>query len=72
MIERPKKINPSLIIYDVEKDYNEEELKEDLIRKNLDHVSDSDVEETRNTIKFVHKFRTKDERRVNWIVQLPV
>ena len=46
-----------MIIYDVEMDYNEEELKEDLIKKNLD-VSDSDVEEIRNTIKFVHKFRT--------------
>ena len=46
-------------------------LKEDLIRKNLDHASDSDVEEIRDTIKFVHKFKSKDERRVNWIVQLP-
>ena len=71
VIERPRKINPSLIIYDVEKEYNEEELKEDLIRKNLDHVSESEIEEIRNTIKFVHKFKTKDERRVNWIVQLP-
>ena len=30
VVERPKKVNPSIIIYDVEKDYKEEDLKEDL------------------------------------------
>ncbi|CAK9799231.1 Uncharacterized 50 kDa protein in type I retrotransposable element R1DM [Anthophora plagiata] len=34
-IEKPKKINPSIIIYDVEKEYKVEELKEDFIKINF-------------------------------------
>ena len=45
VVERPKKVNPSIIIYDVEKDYKEEDLKEDLIRKNL---GDIPVQKCRN------------------------
>ena len=71
VVERPKKVNPSIIIYDVEKDYKEEDLKEDLIRKNLGDIPDSEVAELMNEIKFVHHFKVKDEKRVNWVVQLP-
>ena len=71
VVERPKKVNPSIIIYDVEKDYKEEDLKEDLIRKNLGDIPDSEVSELMNEIKFVHHFKVKDEKRVNWVVQLP-
>ena len=69
--KRPRKIDPSVIIYDIEREYKEEELKEDLIKKNLEISSDSEVEEAEKAIKFVHKFKAKDERRVNWIIQLP-
>ncbi|KAK1134255.1 hypothetical protein K0M31_012037 [Melipona bicolor] len=44
LVERPKKVDPSIIIYDVERDYREEELKEDLIKKNLECSSDDDDE----------------------------
>ena len=71
LVERPKKVNPSIIIYDVEKEYKEEDLKEDLIRKNLGEFSESEVTELTNDIKFVHNFKVKDEKRVNWVVQLP-
>ena len=38
VMKRPKKVNPSIIIYDVEKEYKEEDLKEGLIRKNLEYL----------------------------------
>ena len=42
VVERPKKVNPSIIIYYVEKEYKEEDLKENLIRKNVGELSDSE------------------------------
>lgn len=45
VVERPKKVNPSIIIYYVEKEYKEEDLKENLIRKNFGELSDSEVPE---------------------------
>lgn len=71
VMERPKKIDPSAIIYGVEREYKEEDLKEDLVKKNLDISSESEAEEAKKLIKFVHSFKAKDERRVNWIIQLP-
>ena len=71
VVERPRKIHPSIIVYDIEKDYKEEELKEELIRKNLGEVSESEFAELTNEIKFVHNFKVKDANRVNWIIQLP-
>lgn len=71
VVERPKKVNPSVIIYDIERDYKESDLKEDLIRKNFDNIPESDKEELIGEIRFTHSFKSKDERRVNWIVQLP-
>ena len=44
VVERPKKIDPSIIIYDVEKEYKAEELKEDLIKKNLQLGSDDETD----------------------------
>ena len=68
-MERPKKVNPSIIIYYVEKEYKEEDLKENLIRKNVGELSDSEEDtEMQNEIKFVHSFRIKDEKRVNWVI----
>nr|XP_034195367.1 uncharacterized protein LOC117611536 [Osmia lignaria] len=67
----PKKINPSIIIYDVEKEYKADELKEDLIFKNLEVRDDEYAEKLKRSIDFRHCFKTKNESRVNWIVQLP-
>lgn len=57
------KKGPSIIIYDVEKEYKEEELKEDLIKKNLECSSNSELEESKKkkkkNIKFMQKFKTK-------------
>ena len=67
--ERPKMIDPSFIIYDVEREYKEEELKEDLIKKNFEISSDSDeIKRTMRKRKFA---QAKDRRRVNWIIKLP-
>ena len=64
LVVRPKKFNPSIIIYDVEKDYKEEDLKEDLARKNLGEFSDSEVSDLKKEIKFVHNFKVKMKREL--------
>jgi len=69
-IEKPKRISPSVMIYDVEEEYKEEELKEDLIKKNFDGLSEQDQTVLRDGTKFQNSFKTK-ENRVNWIVQIP-
>ena len=71
VVERPKKVNPSITIYDVEKEYKEEDLKEGLIRKNFAVPSVSEVSEMMNEIKIVHSFKAKDKNKVNWVIQLP-
>ena len=70
VVERPKKVNLSIIIYDVEREHKEDDLKEDLIRKNCGDLSDIEVSDIMNEVKFVHNFKLKDQKRVNWIVQL--
>ncbi|CAK9811750.1 Uncharacterized 50 kDa protein in type I retrotransposable element R1DM [Anthophora quadrimaculata] len=70
-LEKPKKINPSIIIYDVEKEHKVEELKEDFIRKNFNNLGDSNIKNLNEEINFTHSTKTKDDKRVNWVVQLP-
>ena len=70
-MERPRKIDPSIIIYNIEKEYKVKELKKDRVKKNPEYSSDTEIEEVMSSIKFSHSFKAKDERRVNWIVQLP-
>lgn len=66
VVERPKKIDSSVVIYDVEREYKKEDLKEDLfIKKNFEGSSDSELDKLKKAIKFTHSFKTKDERRVN-------
>lgn len=69
-IEKPKKVNPSIIIYDVEKEYTKEALLENFINKNLDQNVIDNFSETKKEIEFRHCFKAKDDR-VNWIVQIP-
>ena len=65
VVERPKKLNPSVILYDIEREYKKEELKDDLIRKNFDTIPDSEMEELKKSVRYVHSFRSKDPKRVN-------
>lgn len=69
-VEKPKKINPSIIIYDVEKDYKKEELLENFVNKNLDDNVKKNMQKLKEEIDFRHCFKVKDDR-VNWIVQVP-
>mgnify|MGYP004600002745 CR=1 FL=1 len=55
----------------MERKHKEDDLKEDLIRKNCGDLSDTEVSDIMNEIKFVHNFKLKDQKRVNWVVQLP-
>ncbi|CAK9799847.1 Uncharacterized 50 kDa protein in type I retrotransposable element R1DM [Anthophora quadrimaculata] len=70
-VEKPKKLNPSIIIYDVEKDKKMEELKEDFITKNFNISGETMYNNLSEEIVFTHSTKTKDERRINWVVQLP-
>lgn len=69
-IEKPKKLIPSIIIYDVEKDAEVEDLKEDFISKNFDGFSQLEKMELKLKANFKYNFKST-EGKVNWIVQLP-
>lgn len=69
-IEKPKKMSPSLIIYDVEKDYKIEDMKEDFLNKNFDKNNVNLINDLKEKIVFKYSFKAK-ENRVNWIVQVP-
>ncbi|KAK2578238.1 hypothetical protein KPH14_000766 [Odynerus spinipes] len=68
--EEPKKIDPSIIIYDVEKDLTVEEMKSDFVDKNLTYTSEDNQSELKKKIEFRTKFNNTNGR-VNWVVQLP-
>lgn len=70
-VNEPRKLDPCVVIYDVEKDWKVEELKEDLVSKNFRGLSESEVNEIKEDLVFRHAFKSKNENRVNWIVQLP-
>lgn len=69
-VEEPRKTDPALIIFDVEMEYKEDEIRKDLIGKNLGYLNETEKKELEGQINFKHKFRTK-ENRANWIVQMP-
>ncbi|KAK2575333.1 hypothetical protein KPH14_012899 [Odynerus spinipes] len=68
--EEPRRLKPSLIIYDVEKDLTVEELKLDLVEKNIIFKDENSKLDVMGKIDFVHKFPNKTGR-LNWIVNLP-
>lgn len=70
-IDKPKRLNPSIMIYDVEKEYKIEEMKEEFIDKNFDVLEKSEIEILKDNVIFAHSFKTKDEKKVNWVVQIP-
>lgn len=67
----PKKQDPSIIIYDVDKDYNVDELKDDFINKNFSQEQVLELERSNKQINFKFCFKNKINTRVNWIVQIP-
>lgn len=69
-IEEPKKINPTLIIYDVEKEHKFENLKDEFIFKNCDEANAEKIEELRKNIVFKYSMKG-GENRVSWIIQMP-
>lgn len=69
-VEEPKKILPSLIIYDVEKEYKTEDIQNDIISKNFDYLCEEDINELREKMTFKFQMVTK-ENKANWIVQMP-
>lgn len=68
--EEPSKINPSVIIYDVEPGNDVNELKEDFITKNLEFLDKEQLEKLKGEIIFRYSYKTP-KNRTNWIVQLP-
>ncbi|KAK2578278.1 hypothetical protein KPH14_012227 [Odynerus spinipes] len=70
VVEEPRKQHPAIVIFDVEKDYKVEELKEDLIHKNCGTDNEDELRKLRQSINFKFSYKTK-ENRVNWIVQIP-
>jgi len=69
-IQKPTKIHPTVIIYDVEKDLQVEEMIDELISKNLNHVNSDYLSKIKNEIKFLRSYRIKEDR-LNWILQIP-
>lgn len=66
----PSRLNPSLIIYDIELEHKVDELEEDLINKNFENLDKRILDELKKDINF--KFSIKgSESRVHWIVQMP-
>ncbi|XP_067207958.1 structural maintenance of chromosomes protein 2-like [Linepithema humile] len=69
-IGEPKRIDPLIIIYDVENDYEIEELKEDLVNKNFEQLTKEERQILKKEISFSFHYKTKENRR-NWIIKMP-
>jgi len=71
VITAPKKLDPSIVIYDVEKDYSRDESKEEFIEKNLPWSTTQEKCDLKQVVNFKYSFKSKNDRMVNWVVQLP-
>lgn len=68
--ERPKKQKPLIMIYDIEKDMNKDDIVEDLILKNMDiDKNDARYVETQEEIKIVHMFKIRNTDRNNVLIE---
>lgn len=63
------KINPSMIIYNVEPGCDVDELKEDFTTKNLEFLDKEQLEKLKREIIFRYSYKTP-KNKINWIVQL--
>jgi len=68
--QEPTKLNPTVIIYDVERDLQVDEMKDELIGKNLNHFDNEYISEIKDEIKFLRSYKTKEDKS-NWILQIP-
>jgi len=64
-LEEPKRIKPMLIIYDVEKEFKPEELKSELLWKNIDGITEENADNMGDRLEFRHCFKAKSSNRVN-------
>lgn len=67
--QEPKRRQPKLIIYNVPKDYPENEVITDLINQNLE--VELDIEESKGNIKPCFKTGPKDQETYNLVIELP-
>ncbi|XP_026471370.1 uncharacterized protein LOC113375660 [Ctenocephalides felis] len=70
VVEEPKKLQPQVIMYDVEEDCQEENFLDCLILKNFEHLEEAEADLLRKECKVVTKFKTKFGKN-NWVIQLP-
>ncbi|XP_076182708.1 uncharacterized protein LOC143154527 [Ptiloglossa arizonensis] len=68
-IERPKKMNPSIMVFDVDKKVTKEDITEQLWSKNLS--SELGKRKSELVIRPRASYKTKDPEKVNWIVETP-
>lgn len=69
-VEDPKKLNPSIVIYDAEKEHTSEKLKKDFICMNFPGKKGEEANMLDQNINVRHSFKSKEERE-NWIVEVP-
>lgn len=71
-VTEPKKFDPYIIVYDIEKEYKPEDLKEDLIAKNFQHETEQNLKVLKDKVHFRFCFRAQNNNsRVNWVIQMP-
>lgn len=68
--DKPSKINPSIIIYDVEQGNKVNKMQEDFINKNLEFLEIEELDSLKKEIAFRHRYKTSNNK-MNWIVQVP-
>lgn len=68
--EPPKKFQPSLIIYDVDRSLTKAEFIEQLWVKNLKHKNVT-KEKCDNSITHRFSIKTKNQEKENWVISLP-
>jgi len=66
----PNRLNPSIIIYDVEPEHKVEDLKEDLIYKNFEYADEKLIGKLKKKVSFKFCIKTS-ENKVHWVVQVP-
>lgn len=71
IIEEPKQKSPVIISYDIPKDVNKEELKQEIWRRNLEELGilESDIDEH---IKPLYSIRLDKNDSVNWVIRFSV
>ncbi|XP_039315181.1 uncharacterized protein LOC120359851 [Solenopsis invicta] len=69
-LEEPKKTPPSIIIYDTENSLSGEEVCNDLINKNFEHLNEDELNRLKNETSIKYSYKTKTNS-TNWVIQMP-